>query len=122
VYVCVYVRVDLQVTFHYTAYNENGRKIDSSYNRNKPVKGKLGIGSLIPGFEVGIASMQVGGRRIIVVPPEMGPPVGPSTFFSSRQFEVFDVSLVAVASCRRRKIFFYSDEVCVDEAGVNASD
>ena len=36
--VCVCTCVDLQVTFHYTAYNENGRKIDSSYNRNKPVK------------------------------------------------------------------------------------
>lgn len=58
--------------------------------------------------------MRVGGKRRIVVPPELGPPVGPSTFFSARQYEVFDVELVAVRECIRRRILFYSDEVCTD--------
>jgi hypothetical protein len=39
--------------------------------------------------------------------------VGPSTFFSSKQFEVFDVELISIQSCERRVIVgFYSDVVC----------
>lgn len=37
--------------------------------------------------------MRPGGKRRIVVSPELGPPVGPSTFFSAKQFEVFDIEL-----------------------------
>lgn len=41
--------------------------------------------------------MRTGGKRRVIVPPELGPPVGPSTFFSAKQFEVFDVELLARA-------------------------
>lgn len=105
---------DSEVVFHYTAYNENGGRIDSSYRQGQPVRGRMGINAMIPGFELGISTMRVGGRRRIIVPPELGPPVGPSTFFSARQFEVFDVELLAVRSCTRRTILFYSDEQCTD--------
>lgn len=64
------------------------------------------------GFEEGIKTMRVGGRRRVVVPPELGPPVGPSTFFSAKQCEVFDVELLNVRSCRRRQVAFLSDVVC----------
>lgn len=56
--------------------------------------------------------MKVGGKRRLVVPPELGPPVGPSTFFSAKQCEVFDVELVAIRSCRRRQVAMFSDVVC----------
>lgn len=52
------------------------------------------------GFELGIKSMKPGGKRRIVVPPELGPPVGPATFFSAKQYEVFDVELRSVKTCR----------------------
>ncbi|XP_027159307.1 peptidyl-prolyl cis-trans isomerase FKBP20-2, chloroplastic isoform X4 [Coffea eugenioides] len=101
-----------QVTFHYVGYNESGRRIDSSYVQGTPAKIRMGTNALVPGFEEGIRDMKPGGKRRIVIPPELGPPVGPSTFFSSKQFEVFDVELVSIQDCTRRTIGFYSDFVC----------
>lgn len=126
-----------EVEFHYSAYNENGARIDSTFSKGKPVRQRLGIKGLIPGallasqwmpwrpkvhrielgwmaagFEEGIKTMKVGGRRRLVVPPELGPPVGPSTFFSAKQCEVFDVQLLQVRSCRRRQVAMFSDVLC----------
>ena len=64
------------------------------------------------GFEAGIKGMHKGGTRRIVVPPELGPPVGPSTFFSAKQCEVFDVELLDVKSCRREQVAFFSSVKC----------
>ncbi|KAK9819473.1 hypothetical protein WJX74_010867 [Apatococcus lobatus] len=101
-----------QVLFNYNAYNENGGKIDSSYNKKQPAQTRLGTKGLIPGFEQGIKEMKIGGRRRLVVPPELGPPVGPSTFFSAKQCEVFDVELLDIKNCRRRQVAMFSDVVC----------
>ncbi|XP_022556630.1 peptidyl-prolyl cis-trans isomerase FKBP20-2, chloroplastic-like [Brassica napus] len=102
-----------QVTFHYIGYNESGRRIDSTYIQGTPAKIRMGTNALVPGFEMGIRDMKPGGRRRIIIPPELGPPVGPSTFFSSKQFEVFDVELVSIQNCERRTIVgFYSDVTC----------
>lgn len=101
-----------QVTFDYTAYNESASVIDSSYRKGQPASTRLGISGMIPGFELGIKTMKPGGKRRIVVPPELGPPVGPSTFFSAKQFEVFDVELRSAKTCTRRTIGMFSDVVC----------
>ncbi|ESQ44041.1 hypothetical protein EUTSA_v10006207mg [Eutrema salsugineum] len=101
-----------QVTFHYIGYNESGRRIDSTYIQGSPAKIRMGTNALVPGFEMGIRDMKPGGRRRIIIPPELGPPVGPSTFFSSKQFEVFDVELLSIQNCQRRTIGFYSDVTC----------
>lgn len=101
-----------QVKFEYTGYNENGARIDSTYSRGYPAETQLGVGGLIPGFEVALKGMQVGGRRRFIVPPELGPPVGPATFFSAKQCEVFDVELLDVKSCRRTSFAMFSGLVC----------
>eukprot|EP00884_Botryococcus_braunii_P020320 jgi/Botrbrau1/6972/Bobra.0165s0010.3 len=101
-----------EVTFNYVAYNESGAIIDSSYRKGRPAQTRLGIRGLIPGFELGVKDMNVGGKRRLVVPPELGPPVGPSTFFSAKQCEVFDVELLAVKSCSRRQVAMFSSVVC----------
>lgn len=101
-----------QVTFHYIGYNESGRRIDSTYLQGSPAKVRLGNKALVPGFEEGIRDMKPGGKRRLIIPPELGPPVGPSTFFSSKQYEVFDVEVLDVKDCQRRTIGFYSDVVC----------
>ncbi|XP_031503294.1 peptidyl-prolyl cis-trans isomerase FKBP20-2, chloroplastic [Nymphaea colorata] len=101
-----------QVIFHYIGYNESGRRIDSTYAQGSPARIRLGTNALVPGFEEGLKEMRPGGKRRLIIPPELGPPVGPSTFFSSKQFEVFDVELLSVQNCQRRTIGFYSDLVC----------
>ncbi|KAM7508837.1 hypothetical protein LguiA_019290 [Lonicera macranthoides] len=102
-----------QVIFHYVGYNESGRRIDSTYLQGTPARIRMGTNGLVPGFEEGIRDMKPGGKRRIIIPPELGPPVGPSTFFSSKQFEVFDVELLSIQDCQRRTILaFYSDVIC----------
>lgn len=101
-----------QIIFDYTAYNEAGATIDSSYRKGQPAQTQLGIKGLIPGFELAIKAMKPGGKRRIVVPPELGPPVGPATFFSAKQYEVFDVELRSVKTCTRQTVGMFSKVVC----------
>lgn len=101
-----------EVYFNYTGYNESGGQIDSSYRQNRPAQVQLGIGGLIPGFDLGLRTMKVGTQRRSVVPPALGPPVGPSTFFSAKQCEVFDVELLQIKSCKREQNMMFSNVVC----------
>lgn len=101
-----------QVVFDYTGYNESGASIDSSYRQGRPAETRLGIAGLIPGFELGIRDMKVGSKRRIIVPPKLGPPVGPSTFFSAKQCEVFDIELRGIRSCRQEQVMMFSRVVC----------
>ncbi|KAK3002358.1 hypothetical protein RJ639_021261 [Escallonia herrerae] len=66
-----------QVTFHYIGYNESGRRIDSTYLQGRPAKIRFGTNGLVPGFEEGIGDMRPGGKRRIIIPPELGPPDPP---------------------------------------------
>ena len=56
--------------------------------------------------------MRVGGKRRIIVPPALGPPVGPSTFFSAKQCEVFDIELRGIKTCRSESAMMFSRIVC----------
>ncbi|WP_417783403.1 FKBP-type peptidyl-prolyl cis-trans isomerase [Terasakiella pusilla] len=60
------------VVVHYTGTLANGKKFDSSYDRNQPFEFQLGARQVIPGWEKGLVGMQVGGKRKLVIPPELG--------------------------------------------------
>jgi FKBP-type peptidyl-prolyl cis-trans isomerase len=59
-----------RVSVHYTGRLTDGRKFDSSRERGQPFAFTLGRGEVIRGWDVGVAGMQVGGRRELTIPPE----------------------------------------------------
>ena len=68
-----------KVTVHYTGWlhdasapQERGNKFDSSKDRRDPFKFDLGAGMVIRGWDEGVQGMQVGGTRVLRIPPELG--------------------------------------------------
>jgi FKBP-type peptidyl-prolyl cis-trans isomerase FkpA len=57
------------VTIHYVGFLTDGKKFDSSVDRNRPFSFSLGEGTVIKGWDEGIAGMKVGGKRQLKVPP-----------------------------------------------------
>jgi peptidylprolyl isomerase len=64
------------VTVHYTGWlydnGAKGKKFDSSRDRGQPFNFKLGVQQVISGWDQGVATMQVGGQRTLIIPAEHG--------------------------------------------------
>jgi FKBP-type peptidyl-prolyl cis-trans isomerase len=93
-----------RVAVHYTGWlfdpdkpGKQGRKFDSSHDRGEPIEFTIGQGEVVPGWEQGISGMKVGGRRTLVIPPNLAygrsgsPPLIPANATL-----VFDVELTGV--------------------------
>lgn len=60
------------VTVNYLGTLENGTKFDSSYDRKTPFTTQIGVGQVIKGWDEGIVGMKVGGKRTLIIPPNLG--------------------------------------------------
>lgn len=61
-----------KVSVHYTGWlKQNDQKFDSSLDRNQPFEFVLGAGQVIPGWDEGVATMKVGGKRTLTVPADL---------------------------------------------------
>jgi FKBP-type peptidyl-prolyl cis-trans isomerase FkpA len=93
-----------RVAVHYTGWlfhpdkpANHGRQFDSSHDRGEPIEFTIGQAEVIPGWEQGISGMKVGGKRTLVIPPNLayGRAGMPPTIPANATL-VFDVELTAV--------------------------
>ena len=87
-----------KVTVHYTGYLENGKVFDSSLNKGRePFSFTLGTGSVIKGWDEGLKGMKVGGKRKLIIPPDMGyGKNGAGNVIPPNATLIFDVELLKV--------------------------
>jgi peptidylprolyl isomerase len=61
---------------HYTGWlyqnGQKGAKFDSSLDRGKPFEFRIGVGMVIKGWDEGVSTMKVGGKRTLIIPAELG--------------------------------------------------
>ncbi len=86
------------VTVEYVGVNySNGEEFDSSWERDEPFSFPLGAGGVIPGWDEGLVGMKVGGRRQLVIPPDLAyGPQGSPPDIGPNETLVFVVDLVDV--------------------------
>jgi peptidylprolyl isomerase len=84
------------VVAHYTGWLTDGTKFDSSRDKDQPYAFRIGLGAVIAGWDEGLATMKAGGKRRLIVPPDLAygdaarPGIPPGSTL------IFDVELLEV--------------------------
>lgn len=83
------------ITVHYTGTLEDGTVFDSSRTRGTPFEFTYGIGQVIQGWEQGLKTMKIGGRRTITIPASLGYGSRAVGKIPANSTLIFDVELIA---------------------------
>lgn len=89
-------RTGNNVAVHYTGWLENGKKFDSSLDRNEPFTFKIGARQVIKGWDEGVAGMKEGGKRKLIIPYELAYGENGQGPIPARAKLTFDVELIRV--------------------------
>ena len=85
------------VSVHYTGWLTNGKKFDSSVDRGQPFSFRLGVGQVIKGWDEGVQGMNIGGKRKLTIPSNLGYGArGAGGLIPPHATLVFDVELLGV--------------------------
>lgn len=83
------------LSVHYTGTLQNGTKFDSSVDKGQPYQFRLGTGAVIKGWDEGLLTMKVGGKRKLIVPPSLGYGAGGTSSIPANSILNFDVELLS---------------------------
>lgn len=87
--------VDMTAVVHYTGWFPNGTEFDSSRGSN-PFSFRVGAGEVIDAWDVGVIGMRIGGKRKLVVPPDMGYGADGFSIIPGNVILVFEIELLEI--------------------------
>lgn len=86
-----------QVSVHYRGTLNDGTPFDNSYDRGAPLQFMVGVGQVIPGFDEGLLTMAVGGKRRLLIPSALGYGArGAGSAIPPNADLIFDIELVSI--------------------------